>query len=487
MIINLQQLTALLPLLIMIFTAMTIMLSIAYNRNHFFVVLLSIFGLIFSFFSLYLLIPILPIDIYGLFHVTHYSILYMSMIIFSSISTCIFGYEWLKNFSYNKEEFYFLIIIAHLGAMSLIISNHMASFFINIEVLSLPIFGLIAYSSYQKYSLEAALKYIILSGVSSSFLLFGIAWVYSISGSLNFTSIIPLVNSLAYHEELIVLFGMSMILLSVLFKLSIVPFHLWTPDIYQGTPASVLSFFSTAGKIAIFSMLLTFLSHISYSNKTIHFLLSLIIVLSMLFGNLMAIFQNNIKRLFGYSSISQIGYLFIIFLASNKNYYFSLEASVIYLYSYLFSNIAFFGIINLITHHNQTNNVNTLHRYQGLFWSNPLISMILTLVLLSLSGFPLTFGFISKFYILSIIIHEHLWIIGLVFLISTLLGFYCYLRVILNLYLQPLQLVSNEISISRHWLYTPSGVIIFISGIFLLILGMYPNQLINLVQLSIKV
>lgn len=485
MTINLQQLTALLPLLIMIFTAMTVILSISYNRNHFFVVLSSIFGLIFSLCSLYLLIKILPIDINGLFYITHYSILYISMIILSSISTCVFGYEWLKSYSYNKEEFYFLIIISHLGAIALIISHHMASFFINIEVLSLPIFGLISYSHYQKYSLEAAFKYIILSGVSSSFLLFGIAWIYSISGDLSFTSIIPLLNNISTNEVFVVLFGISMILLSLFFKLSIVPFHLWTPDIYQGTPAAVLSFFSTSGKIAIFSVLLNFLSHISYSNKILYFILSLIIIISVLFGNLMALFQNNIKRLFGYSSISQLGYLLIIFLASNKNYLFSLEASAIYLYSYLFSNIAFFGIMNLITHKYKTNNVDLLNAYQGLFWSQPLLSIILTLVFLSLSGIPMTLGFIGKFYILSIIIKENLWIIGSAFLISTLLGLYCYLRVILNLYLQPLHLVKNQINVSSNWVYTPSGMVIFISGMLLFILGIYPNELIYLVQLSI--
>ncbi|AEO08526.1 NADH dehydrogenase I chain N [Buchnera aphidicola str. Ak (Acyrthosiphon kondoi)] len=486
MIINLQQLTAMLPLLIIIFTAVTVILSISYNRNHFFIAVFSILGFMSTFCSLYLLTKIIPLDITVLFHIDGYSILYIGMIVISSICTCVFAYPWLLKYPFNKEEFYLLLIISNLGAMSLIISNHMASFFINIELLSLPMFGLIAYSSYQKHSLEASFKYIILSGISSSFLLLGIAWIYAISGNLDFLSVYDIFKIASKNEMLVILFGISMVLLSLFFKLSIVPFHLWTPDIYQGTPASVLSFFSTTGKIAIFSVLLHFLSHISdVDNKILYFILSLITIFSILFGNLMALFQENIKRLFGYASISQIGYLLIVFLGSNKNYLFSLETSAVYLYSYLFSNIACFGIINLISNSHKKNNANAIHSYQGLFWSQPLLSGLFTLVLLSLAGIPMTLGFIGKFYILSIIMKEHLWIIGFSFLIGTLLGLYCYLRIILNLYLNPPKLLKNDLNISRNWFYTPSGIVICILGMILLILGIYPNPLISLVKLAI--
>jgi len=487
MTINLQQLTALLPFLIIIFTAVTVILSISYNRNHFFTAVFSISGFITALCSLYFLRGIIPIDITMLFHINNYSILYIGMIIISSISTCIFAYPWLKKYPFNKEEFYFLIIISSLGAMLLIISNHMASFFINMEIISLPIFGLIAYSSYQKYSLEASFKYIILSGVASSFLLLGIAWIYSISGHLNFISIYQFFSIVSGNEKLVLLFGISMILFSLFFKLSIVPFHLWTPDIYQGSPIPVLSFFSTVGKIAVFSFLSSFLSHFSHLNNNIlYFIISLITIFSVLVGNGMALFQKNLKRFFGYSSISQIGYLFIVLFVSNENYLFSLEASIIYLCGYLFSNIVFFGIINLISNAYRENNVNySVDVYKGLFWSQPLLSSILTISLFSLAGIPITLGFIGKFYILSIIIKEHLWIIGCFCLIGMILGLYCYLRIILNLYLHPSKLSKCELNILKNWFNTPSGVVICISGIILLILGIYPNPLIRLVKLSI--
>lgn len=484
MTIHLQQLTAMLPLLIVILTAVIVILSISYNRNHFFVFLLTILGFISALFSIYFVIAISPINITMLFHIDGSSILYIFMIIISSISTCIFAYPWLLKYPFNKEEFYLLILISSLGSISLILSRHMSSFFISMEIMSLPMLGLIFYSHYQKYSLEAALKYMILSGIASSFLLLGIAWIYSVSGNLNFILIKEFFNASSLNEKLVMLIGTTMIIFPLLFKLSIVPFHLWTPDIYQGAPLSVLSFFSTAGKISVFSTLLNFLLYTpGLNNKILYSILSLVSVLSMFCGNLMALFQNDLKRFFGYSSISQLGYLLIVFLSLENDHLFSLETSKIYLFSYLFSNIAFFGIVNLIANENDKNRSYSISSYQGLFWSQPMLSGLLTLVFLSLSGIPATLGFIGKFYILMIIIKEKLWAVGVSFLISTILGLFCYLRIIVNLYLNPLESKIN-LNVPNHLLYSASGIVIFISGMMLLIFGLYPEPLINLIRLS---
>ena len=483
MIINLQELTALLPFLILLLTVVVVILSISYNRNHFFIAFLTIISLIVSLCSLYFLIAIVPIDITILFHITKRSILYISMIIISSIATCVFAYPWLLKYAFNKEEFYLLTLISTLGAIFLTISNHMASLFINVELMSLPIFGLIAYSNSQKYSLEASFKYLILSGVSSSFLLLGISWIYAISGNLSLLCLNQIFSDLSNSEKMMVLFGIIMVLTSFFFKLSMVPFHLWTADIYQGTPASVLSFFSVSGKIAIFSILLYFFSYFSvFDNKVIFLILSLISFFSILFGNLMAIFQTNIKRFFGYSSISQIGYLLIILLVSKDEYSFSVQTGGIFLFNYLCANIVYFGVINLFSN-SCDYDIDSIYLYKGLFWVQPLLSSIVTIVLLSLGGIPITLGFFGKFCIFSIIIKNHLWAIGSSFLIGTILGLYGYLRLIVNMYLNPSeQLFINDIKKSNFWLYSPSGILIFISGIILLIFGIYPNPLINLIN-----
>ncbi|QCI18724.1 NADH-quinone oxidoreductase subunit N [Buchnera aphidicola] len=483
MIINLKELTALFPLLILIASVVIVMLYIAYKRNHFIIFLLSIFGLIITLFSLCFLFSNVPIDVTSLFHITKYSILYISIILISSIATCIFSYRWLLNYPFNKEEFYLLLLLSTLGSICLTISSHMSSMFISIELMSLPIFGLIGYSNYVKYSLEASFKYLILSSISSAFLLLGIAWIYAISGNLSISYINHVLLFASSNEKLVLLFGILMVLVSFLFKLSLVPFHLWTSDIYQGTPSSILSFFSVSGKVALFSVLLNIFSYKSIiNNEILYFIISLVSIFSILFGNLMAIFQSNIKRFFGYSSISHLGYLLIILLVLKNSYVFSLETTFIYLFNYLFINIAYFGVIHFFS--NSSNDIDTISSYKGLFWSQPLLSSIFTIVLLSLAGIPMTLGFIGKFYILSIIIKHHLWLIGFIFIFGTILGIYGYFRLIINLYLKSSDKLLNSQIISNICISNLSKILILFSGIILLILGLYPNPLIYLIKLT---
>ncbi|CAL4320106.1 NADH-quinone oxidoreductase subunit N [Buchnera aphidicola] len=488
MIINSEEFTALLPFLILISTVILVMLSIAYRRNHCFVAVSSTLGLLCSFFSLFLVNTVLPRHITTLFYVTKYSIFYMGIVLLSSIISCIFAYSWLYKYRLNKEEFYLLILFSTLGAIGLIISDHFSSLFVSIELISLPIFGLIFYSHYYKYALEATLKYIILSSVSSSFLLLGIAWIYAISGSLSLSAMHQVLNIEFLNSQFVIFFGLFMVFFSLFFKLSIVPFHIWIADIYQGTPALVLSFFSNAAKISIVVFMVHFFSYCSLENhETLYALIFLMIFLSIILGNLMAIIQNNIKRLFGYTAISQLGYLLIALLVLKNHYFFSLEAIGIGLVSYFFANISFFGSIALVSNPNYLKDIDLMTSYRGLFWTQPILSGILTIVYLSLAGVPFTLGFISKFYILSIIIQNHLWVLGVSFFIGSVLGFYCYLRLIINFYLKPVKLLQNNIKLSSKWMYTFSGIIIIISGIILLILGIYPNPLIYLVQSAVYV
>lgn len=482
MIINLQKLTALFPFLVLILALVIVMLSISYNRNHFFVATSTVLSLMVSFVSLYFLIKIVPIDINNLFYITRYSILYIGMIIISSFSTCIFSYFWLLNYPFNKEEFYLLILLSTLGAIALSISSNMSSLFISMELMSLPYLGLIAYAHYQKYSLETSFKYLVLSGVTSSFLLLGISWIYAVTGNLSISSINSVFNNLSSTNFLIMFFGTTMILMSFLFKLSLVPFHLWISDIYRRTSSPVLTFFSVSSKISIFSFLLYFFSYPSIlNNKKLTLIILLISIFSIFFGNIMALFQKNIKKFFGYSSISQMGYLLIIFLVTKNDYHFSLEAGGIYLLNYLLAGTVYFGTINLISNYYNRNHlceeIYSIDAYKGLFWSQPLLSSIMIITCLSLAGMPMTLGFWGKFYILSIIIKNHLWPLIFLFFIGTIIGFLGYLKVIINFYLTPLKSFNciNDINMPYNWYYHPSGIIILFFSIIILFLGIYPN------------
>ncbi|XBC40894.1 MAG: NADH-quinone oxidoreductase subunit N [Buchnera aphidicola (Nurudea yanoniella)] len=481
MMITSEQLIVLCPFLILLLTVITIILLISYYRNHFSIFLCSIIGLVFTLLFLYIVQKNIPIDITILFHIDKYSFLYILVVIVSSIISCIFSYFALKNSHYNKEEFYLLLVLSTIGCISLIISNHMFSLFIGMELIFLPTLGLISYTYYKKRSLEAALKYMILSCSISVLALFGIALVYSITGSLTFSSVIYecVVSSLS--PNYIFLCGLGLIILSFFFKLSVFPFHIWISDVYEGTEPTVLMYFSTAVKIAVFSVFFKIFIFLTFFNvKFFHIVFEVISCCSIIFGSFMALFQTNIKRFLGYSSISQFGYLLILLLSS-KNFDFSLEAVGIYLISYFLSSIGIFGLISVLSNLNYTWKCDFIKFYHGLFWKNSVLSTILSIFLFSFSGIPITIGFIGKFYILSLIIRENLWLLGIMFLIGSILGIYSYLSIVTKFYLYP-QVFSKEDKIVLD-IYSKNCILFLLAiSLLILVLGIYPNLIIGIMS-----
>ncbi|PPI86729.1 NADH-quinone oxidoreductase subunit NuoN [Candidatus Pantoea edessiphila] len=478
-----NQLIASFPLIIIGFTILIVLISISVKRNHFFIALVTSINLGFSLLSLYFVNKVSEIKIMSLLYIDNYSIFYIALIIISSLSTCIFAYIWLSKFLDHKEEFYLLILISSLGGIILSSTNNFVTLFLGIELLSLPLFGLIGYNFYKKISLEASIKYTILSTVASSFLLFGIALVYSESGSLNYIVIGKRFTSDLLIYKPLFLVGFCMIITSLGFKLSLVPFHLWTPDVYQGAPTSISCFLSTVSKMSIFSTITKLFIYIPITNSIIIAnILIIIAFMSIIFGNIMAVFQTNIKRLLGYSSISHIGYLLISLITIKQNQL-SLESSGIYMIGYLFSNLGIFGIIILISkiYDKDDSDIddNFMNYYRGLFWYDPYLCLVMTIMLLSLAGIPITLGFIGKFYIISISIMTHLWWLVGGILISSIIGVYYYLRIILNLYMIPLK--TNQKIISNDCCLKPIKITLFLYSTLTIMLGIYPQPLIDLI------
>ena len=250
-----QQLIALLPLLIVGLTVVVVMLSIAWRRNHFLNATLSVLGLNAALVSLWFVGQNGAMDVTPLIRVDGYAMLYTGLVLLASLATCTFAYPWLEGYKDNKEEFYLLVLIAALGGILLAGANHLAALFLGIELISLPLFGLVGYAFRQKRSLEASIKYTILSAAASSFLLFGMALVYANSGNLSFLALGKSLADNMLHEPLL-LAGLGLMIVGLGFKLSLVPFHLWTPDVYQGAPAPVSTFLATASKIAIFGVVM---------------------------------------------------------------------------------------------------------------------------------------------------------------------------------------------------------------------------------------
>jgi NADH-quinone oxidoreductase subunit N len=476
-----QHLIALLPLLIVGLTVVVVMLSIAWRRNHFVNATLTVIGLNIALFSLWFVGQAGAMDVTPLLRVDAYSMFYTALVILASLATCTFAYPWLAGFPDNKDEFYLLVLIAALGGIVLASANHLAALFIGIELLSLPLFGLIGYAFRQKRSLEASLKYTILSAAASSFLLFGIALIYADSGSLSFVQLGKSLSDSMIQEPLLLL-GLGMMIIGLGFKLSLVPFHLWTPDVYQGAPAPVSTFLATASKIAIFGVIMRLFMYAPVTDsEAVRTVLGIIAFASILFGNLMAISQSNIKRLLGYSSIAHLGYLLVALIAV-KTHQLSLETAGVYLVGYLFSSLGAFGVVSLMSSPYRGPDADTLYSYRGLFWHRPILSAVMTVMMLSLAGIPMTLGFIGKFYVIASSVNAHLWWLTGAVVAGSAIGLYYYLRVTVSLYLSPPELHNRDTQ--ANWAFTAGGVVVLISAILVLLLGVYPQPLITLVQMA---
>ncbi|MEZ0582971.1 NADH-quinone oxidoreductase subunit NuoN [Erwinia sp. STN24] len=476
-----QHLIALLPMLIVGLTVVVVMLSIAWRRNHFVNATLAVVGLNLALFSLWFVGHAGAMDVTPLLRVDGYSMLYTGLVILASLATCTFAYPWLTNYPDNQEEFYLLVLIAALGGVVLASANHLASLFIGIELISLPLFGLVGYAFQLKRSLEASIKYTIMSAVASSFLLFGMALLYSNSGNLGFIALGRSLNDGMLQQPLL-LAGLGMMIVGLGFKLSLVPFHLWTPDVYQGAPAPVSTFLATASKIAIFGVVMRlFLYAPAADSEAVRLVLAIIAFASILFGNLMAISQSNIKRLLGYSSIAHLGYLLVALIAI-QTHQLSLETVGVYLAGYLFSSLGAFGVVSLMSSPYRGPDADSLYSYRGLFWHRPILSAVMTVMMLSLAGIPMTLGFIGKFYVIAVGVGAQLWWLTGAVVVGSAIGLYYYLRVTVSLYLNPPELLQRDTP--ANWAFTAGGVVVLISAILVLVLGIYPQPLISLVQMA---
>lgn len=491
-----NQLITLLPILIMGLTVVIIMLSISYRRNHFRHASLTIIGFGVTFFVLLTTIwrnKELQESVNQLIYVNDSSVLYMILIIVSSVVSALLAYTWLLRYPTNhRDEFYLLLLISSMGGILLTITNHLIILFLGIELISLPLLGLISYAVFEKSSIAASIKYIILSGVSSAFLLFGIALVYAETGCLSFCDIQAVLLSHQFSEEksffqsmLLVMMGLIMIMVGFSFKLSAVPFHSWIPDIYQGVPSVVSMYLSTSSKIAVISVLIRFLLLLPEQYyKIFYMILSVSASCSMLFGSIVAIQQNNIKRILAYSSITGSGYLLTMLIVSRIDYYMFQETIGIYLINYLLSNIGVFGVISLVSIIFRSNKeIDILSLYRGLFWRNPILSVVFTVIIFSLAGIPMTLGFIGKFYLLLIGMNNQLWMLSIFILISSIISIFYYLKMIINLYLVPTHNSELHYYPFSYCFYNPTGIMVMIVAFSIIIFGLYPQFIISLIHL----
>lgn len=461
---------SLLPLLIIAIAPVVIMIVISVMRNYNVISGFSVIALLAAFASLFFIIPVIPHTVEPLVTIDIYSLFFLGIIILSALLVTLLSFDYIKKLEGVREEYYIILFTSTLGASLLAVASHFILFFLGIETLSISLYILIAFQRSKDSSIEAGIKYLILASVSSAFLLFGMGLIYTALGTMQFKAVAAAISGNGQISPLVIS-GFAMMMVGIGFKLALVPFHMWTPDVYQGAPAPVTAFIATVSKGAVMAVLIRFFFSIrGFDNKYLFIVISVMAILSMFTGNLLALRQQNLKRLLAYSSIANMGYLIIILLTGTDK---GIQASVFYLISYFFTTLGAFGVISLLS--GCKTEADKIEDYRGLFWKRPGIAMVFTLSLLSLAGIPVTAGFVAKFYVILEGMKAGLMVLVFSMIINSVIGIYYYLRVITAMFSPaggkelPALSLTGKISLS-----------LIAAGI--LVLGVYPGWLISLIM-----
>lgn len=465
---------ALSPLLVLAAAVVLVMLIAAFYRRHGAVMAASQLGLLVAFAALWPAASAAPRTVTALLVIDRYALLFGGLILAASIGVAALAYDYLRR-AREPEEFYLLLLAATLGALVLTASNHFASFFLGLELLSVALFGLIAYPITQWRPLEAGIKYLILSGTASALLLFGMALIYARLGTLQFEPIAAAASRLSSPDP-IVIAGAAMIVGGIAFKLSLVPFHMWVGDVYDGAPAPVGAYLATVSKGAMLALLLRFLPEAGlHDQPALLWILTAMAVASMLIGNLLALLQAGLKRLLAYSSVAHLGYLLVIVVAGGP---LAVEAAGYYLAAYFVTLLCAFGVVALLS--SEERDVDAVVEYRGLFWRRPWLAGVLTLAMLSLAGIPVTMGFVAKFYAIAAGVERAQWLLVNTLIVASAIGLYYYLRVLVTLY-SGAAAPAADLRPRR----LSGGAAVIVAAVLLLVLGLYPAPLIDLLNTTL--
>jgi NADH-quinone oxidoreductase subunit N len=469
---NAADFVALLPLITIAATAIVVMIAIAIRRNHKASVVISLLGVSAALAGLPLSASAAPRQITSLLVLDSYSRLYMAILLGAVGFVFMFAYDYLKRRQERPEEFYLLVLLATTGAMVLVVSRNFASFFLGLELLSVALYSLIAYVRTESASIEAGIKYLILAASSSSILLFGLALIYAGSGSMELSQFAAVVTRTSGPPNTFLLIGLMLVLTGVGFKLAVVPFQLWTPDVYQGAPLPVTAFIATVSKAGMFAFLLRwFHVHDVGVAGAPGLVLTIIAIASMLTGNLLALAQTNVKRILAFSSIAHMGYLLVALLAGGS---LGAPAATYYLIAYAATILGAFGLMTVLS--GPRYEAASIDDYRGLFWKRPLVAGAFTTTLLSLAGIPITAGFLGKFYVIAAGASQSRWVLLFTLVASSTIGLFYYLRVIVAMYSQP-EGPGLEAESSTRPLPLPATLALAALTGLIFLLGVYPAPL----------
>ena len=398
------------------------------------------------------------------------------LIYFSVAVGLLYGRAYLADRNMDRPEYFLLALLMTLGMMVMVTSNHMLSLYMGLEMMSLSLYAMVAFDRESARSTEAAMKYFVLGALASGLLLYGLSMVYGATGSMEFSGIAQAI----YHQsanKTVLLFGLVFVMAGLAFKLGVVPFHMWVPDVYHGAPTAVTLMIATAPKLAAFAMAMRLLVYGMFELAE-HWqsMLMFLAVLSIILGNIAAIAQTNIKRMLAYSGISHMGFVLLGLLSGvvDGDRTFALNAyssAMFYAVSYVIMSLASFGMVILLSRAGfEAENIDD---FKGLNKRSPWFAAMMMIIMFSMAGVPFFIGFFAKLSVLQAVVAAgYIWL-AIVAVLMSVIGAYYYLRVVKVMYFE-----EPEDAAPIH---APADVRIMLSanGVAIAVLGLMPQGLMS--------
>ena len=414
-------------------------------------------------------------------HITHHAVLFGGMYVADELGyvlklagflvvavVLLYSRAYLVNRNILRGEYYVLALTALLGIFVLVSANSLLTVYIGVELLALSVYAMVAFDRDSAIAAESAIKYFVLGAIASGALLYGMSLIYGLTGTLDLEQIAVKLHS---PSSLGVVLGLVFIVVAVAFKLGAVPFHMWLPDVYQGSPTSVTLFISTVPQIAYFSLTLRLLAHgLGGTVAEWSQMLSILAVLSLIVGNTVALVQTNIKRLLAYSTISNVGFIILGFVAGTPGGY---TAALYYTLIYILVVLGSFGVILLVSRAGYE--ADELDDYKGLYQRDPLLALVMMMLMFSTAGVPPFVGFWAKLRIFQVLWEtQHFWLV-IIAVAMSVVGVFYYLRVVKLMYFDPP--TGDAPATVRS---TGVRVVLAVNAAAVLFLGLLPSALLDL-------
>ncbi len=468
------------PIIAVVITVLLVMIAITVKRSHVVTGTIAVAGLNVGLFTLIGQMAgvisrgrVVP-NAEQMFVIDNFAQFNMVVIFICALACCTLAYAYLANLNDNKDELYLLLLLSTAGALLMVCAQHMAAFFMSLELLSVPLYGLLSYTYLRNQSLESGLKYLVLSATASATILMGMAFIYAEVGTLSFRPISLMLPNI-FESPMLVL-GVAMMIFGIGFKLSAAPFHAWTPDVYEGAPAPIATYLASVSKVAMMALAIRFLIDSALlALPSVQMLLMVMATLSILAGNLLAVRQTSLKRLLGYSSIAHMGYVLVVIVSIGAA---ADSISSMYMAIYALTSIGAFGVVTLMSSpYRLAGEADDLIHYQGLFWRRPVLTAVMTIMMLSLAGIPLTAGFITKLFAILAAVQGTHWFLAAMIILGSAIGLFYYLRVMLTLFKRPKEFI--EFDVSGQWGIKTGGIMVIAVTAVIIFFGVLPNTLIE--------